>query len=320
MIVLAFISLLMSRHLAAFQLGYIDTIWEPFFGQGTVRVLTSDVSRAWPVSDAGFGALAYTLEMLMAWMGGKARWRTMPWMVAFFFILVVPLGITSIVLVILQPIAVGYWCTLCLGTAALMLVMIPFTVDEVVAMGQFLGQSVRDGKPLWRTFWVGDTIDGGAADLRTPRYGAPAGRMIAPTVWGVTAPWTLMVSAMLGVWLMFAPAALGSAATSAHSDRLVGALVVTVAVTVMAEVIRAGRFLNVLFGAWIVVAPWLLSGASPAARWNAAIVGVALIVLSIPRGRVIERYGSWDRYVVWPHTAPAAVAAVRPARTVGRPK
>lgn len=322
MMALAFISLLMARHLAAFQLGYIDTIWEPFFGEGTVRVLTSDVSRAWPVSDAGLGALAYTLEMLMAWMGGKARWRTMPWMVTFFFILVVPLGITSIVLVILQPISVGYWCTLCLGTAALMLVMIPFTVDEVVAMGQFLAQSKRAGKPLWRTFWVGDTTEGGAADLRTPRYGAPASRMITPMAWGVTAPWTLVVSAILGVWLMFTPAVLGSQARLADSDHLVGALVVTVAVTVMAEVIRTGRFVNVLFGAWIVVAPWFLSGASTAARWNGAVVGAALIVLSLPRGRVNERYGAWDRFVVWPHRAPAAVTPVRrvTARTAGRSK
>jgi hypothetical protein len=322
MIVLAFISLLMARHLAAFQLGYIDTIWEPFFGDGTVRVLTSDVSRAWPVSDAGLGTLAYTLEMLMGWMGGKTRWRTMPWMVTFFFILVVPLGITSIVLVILQPISVGYWCTLCLGTAALMLVMIPFTVDEVVAMGQFLAQSVRDGKPLWRTFWVGDTIEGGAADQRTPRYGAPAGRMISPTAWGVTAPWTLVLSAILGVWLMFVPAVLGSEALSAHSDHLAGALVVTVAVTVMAEVIRTGRFVNVLFGAWIVVAPWILSGASSPARWNAAVVGTALVILSLPRGRISERYGSWDRYVVWPQRPRGAMNAMRrvAARTAGRPK
>jgi hypothetical protein len=161
MIVLASLGWFISRYLAAYQLGYIDRVWEPFFGDGTVRVLTSEVSKAWPISDAGLGATAYTFEFLMAWMGGRTRWRSMPWMVTFFFILVVPLGVTSIVLVILQPVSVGHWCTLCLATAALMLVMIPFTVDEVVAMGQFLVQSASEGKPLWRTFWVGDTDAGG---------------------------------------------------------------------------------------------------------------------------------------------------------------
>ena len=114
--------------------GYIDRIWEPFFGDGTVRVLTSEMSKMWPISDAGLGAAAYTFEFLMAWMGGKTRWRTMPRMVTFFFILVVPLGLTHIALVISQPVVVGAWCTLCLAAAAVMLVMIPYS-----------GRSGRDG-------------------------------------------------------------------------------------------------------------------------------------------------------------------------------
>lgn len=41
----------------------------------------------------------------------------MPWMVVMFGIFVVPLGIVSIVLVMLQPIGVGAWCALCLIAA-----------------------------------------------------------------------------------------------------------------------------------------------------------------------------------------------------------
>lgn len=300
MIALGFVGWFVSRYLAAFQLGYIDTVWEPFFGEGTVRVLRSDVSQMWPISDAGLGAAAYTFETLMGWMGAKTRWRTMPWMVTFFFILVVPLGLTHIVLVILQPVAVGHWCTLCLAAASVMLVMIPLTVDEVVAMGQFLRQCVRDGKPFWRTFWVGDTIAGGEGDRRTPQYrdGRSPVRMAPAMVWGVTAPWTLVVSAGLGVWLMFAPAVLGSEGRAADSDHLVGAVIVTTSVIVMAEVIRAGRFLNTMLGAWIVAAPWLLSGAPLPARWNDVIIGAAVIALSIPRGTARERYAGWNRYIV----------------------
>jgi uncharacterized membrane protein len=297
MIALALIGWLASRYLAAFQLGYINTVWEPFFGDGTVKVLRSDVSKAFPISDAGLGAAAYTIEMLMGWMGGKERWRTMPWMVTFFFILVVPLGIVSIVLVILQPLAVGEWCSICLFTAFVMLLMIPVAVDEVVAMGQFLKRSVRNGKSLWRTFWVGGTLDEVNEDNRTPAYGAPASKLIAPMIWGVTAPWTLVVSAALGIWLMFAPAVFGTSGAAAHSDHLVGALITTVAVIVMAEVIRAGRFLNVLLGAWIAVAPWMLDGANAASRWNGLLAGVAVMALSLPRGRVCERYATWDRLI-----------------------
>ena len=297
MIGLAFVGWLLSRYLAAYQLGYIDRVWEPFFGEGTVRVLTSDVSKMWPISDAGLGATAYTFEMLMAWMGGQTRWRTMPWMVTFFFILVVPLGVTSIVLVILQPLVVGSWCTICLATAVVMLVMIPFTIDEVVAMGQFMAGRVRAGKPFWWTFFVGDTTEGGGPDSRTPRYGSQLSRQLPASAWGVTLPVTLAFSVVLGMWLMFAPAVLGGTAAAANNDRLVGALIVTVAAISTAEVVRASRFLNVLLAVWLPVAPWALTGSTPVMAWSDAVSGILLFALTLPRGSVRERYAGWDRWI-----------------------
>lgn len=297
-IALGFVGWFISRCLAAVQLGYIPDALEPFFGDGTLRVLHSDVSRMMPISDAGLGAAAYTFEALMGFMGNPKRWRTMPWMVTFFGILVIPLGITHIVLVTLQPVAVGAWCTLCLAAAATMLLMIPLTVDEVVAMCQFMVQAVREGKPFWRTFWVGDTVQGGGPDTRTPSYGSAVVPMLPALVWGVTVPWTLLLSAALGVWLLFGPAVFQTQGVAADSDHLAGALVVVIAAIATAEVIRVARFLNVLCGAWIVAAPWLLDGFTPGARWSGVLVGVALILLSLPRGTVREHYGGWDRYVI----------------------
>jgi len=270
----------------------------PEFGEGTRKVLTSEVSHMWPISDAGLGALAYTIEFLMAWMGGKTRWRTMPWMVTFFFILVVPLGLTHIILVILQPVAVGQWCTLCLAAAFVMLVMIPFTIDEVVAMGQFLAWSARQGKPLWRTFWVGGTMEGGGPDERTATYGAPLQKMAPAMLWGVSAPWTLVVSAILGVWMMLAPWAFGTAGKAALGNQVAGALVVTVSFIVMAEVVRAGRLLNLLLGLWFAAVPWLYPGIESVALWNNICIGGAIVLLALPRGQVLERYAGWDRYVM----------------------
>ena len=54
MIGLALLGWLISRHLAAYQLGYTQTIWEPFFGEGTVNVLTSEVSQMWPTRTRGW--------------------------------------------------------------------------------------------------------------------------------------------------------------------------------------------------------------------------------------------------------------------------
>jgi uncharacterized membrane protein len=295
-ILLAAFGFFASRYMAAYQLGHINDVYDPVFGAGTRRVLESDVSKMFPVSDAGLGAVSYVLEMLMGFMGDRARWRTMPWMVTFFAVLVVPLGVTSIVLVILQPLSVGAWCFLCLLAALAMLAMVPATLDEVVAMIQFLLQARREGQPLWRTFWLGGVIEGGRRDERlTPFDWSRPQSMFGGWLAG---NWHLLAAAGLGAWLMFAPDYFGSAGTASDSDRLVGALVLTFALVATAEVARAVRFINVLFGAWLLIAPWVLEGFAGAALWNDVVVGVALVALSLPRGRVRGEYGTWQPYIV----------------------
>lgn len=297
-IVLAFVGFFIARYLAAYQLGHIPSAWDPFFGESTQKVLTSKVSKAWPISDAGLGALSYILEALSGYMGDSRRWRTMPWMVLMFALLVVPLGATSIILVILQPISIGMWCTLCLIAAVAMLLMVPLAVDEVIAMGQFMVQSRREGKPFWRTFWKGGRIEGGGPDTRSPEFSAPPSVVAPAMAWGVTVPWTLVVSTALGISLMVAPSLLGTEAGIADSDHLVGALVVTFSVIAWAEVTRAVRWLNVLFGVWLFAAPWFLEGGTSMATLNDLVVGLLLLLASLPRGWVRERYAEWNRYII----------------------
>lgn len=51
--------------------------------------------------------------------------------------------------------------------------------------------------------------------------------------------------------------------------------------------------------AWLVVAPFLLSGDTPAGRIASIVLGLALGGLSLPRGRRSrEQYASWDRLVL----------------------
>ncbi len=292
-IALALIGFFLSRQMTAFQLGHIGSFADPFFGMGTERVLTSDVSRAFPIPDGGLGAVAYMVEFLMGFMGNKARWRTMPWMVTFFGILVVPLGVVSITLIILQPLAVGAWCTPCLIAAAAMVVMIALTLDEVVAMGQFLVQARREGQPFWRTFWLGGTLK--ELPVVSPVH-ADTVRPIA-MVWGVALHWQLLVSVALGIWLMFTPYLAGATGSAAHTEHVIGALIVTFAVMALADVGRALRFTNVLFGALVIAAPWVVSGATSVSRWIDLAAGILVILLSIPKGRIGERYGSWERFI-----------------------
>lgn len=293
-IALGLFGFFISRYLAAYQLGHTGSAWDPFFGDGTVRVLTSEVSRNFPVSDAGLGAAVYLLEVLMTWMGGPSRWRTMPWMVGFFALLVVPLGATSVVLVVLQPLTVGTWCTLCVAAAFAMLVAVPLMLDEVVAMGQFMVQSKREGKSLWRTFWLGGNVPEGHEGRPTRPVNSDGP---ISWVWGMSTQWSLWVATLLGGWLLLAPAVLGGeGGRAANGDRLVGALVITVAMLALAEVSLSLRFLNIPLGVWLLAQPWLL-GATGGVRWSDVLVGLLLIAVSLPRGPVRELYGGWNRYI-----------------------
>jgi len=302
-IALGAIGFVISRVLAAYQLGHIDGVWEPFFSgdavrNGTEYIITSDVSKAWPIADGGLGATTYMFEVLMGVMGGRARWRTMPWMVLLFGIVVVPLGVISIYFIIIQPIVIGTYCTLCLLAALAMLIMIPYSLDELVAMGQFLVLNKRRGRPFWRSFFKGDALPGSGEDKQSG-FDSDLGGTIKSATRGVAVPWTLVGSAAVGLWLMFSRLAFGTEPPMADSDHLVGALIVTVAVMAMAEVARPLRFINVAFGLWLIASPWLLIGAAPLASGASVITGILLIALSLPRGpRSKEHYGSWDRYVV----------------------
>lgn len=300
MIAVAFAGYFVSRYLAAFQLGYIDFAWDPFFGDSTSRVLNSAMSHSFPISDAALGTAAYTFEFLMGFMGGPQRWRTMPWMVLAFGVVVIPLGLVHIFLVISQPVVVGYWCTLCLLAAGLMLPMIPLAVDEVVAMGQFMVQAKRKQMNLWKAFWLGGDVEGEGDDVRNPGLAElpeRPGDVFQSSIWGMSFPWTLVVSAFLGLGLMFVPALFGVMGRAAEIDQVGGALILTMAALAMGEPLRLVRYLNVPLGLGILVAPWMLGGAPALAAIISTLLGLAVAGLALPRGEIRERYGLWQRFV-----------------------
>jgi len=296
-IALAFVGLYISRYLAAYQLGHIEQVWDPFFGDGTARIIASDVSRAWPVPDAGVGAVTYTLEILTGLVGSRRRWRTMPWMVLLFGIMIVPLGAVSIFFIIIQPIVIGTWCTLCLIAAAAMVIQIPYSLDELVATCQFLAERRRKGRPLWKVLLHGDTAAGGRAEPPSD-FEQPV-KSISREMWGggLNLPWTLIASIAIGISLMCTRLIFGTDGAMANSDHVIGALVVTVSVTSLAEQARSLRYLNVIFGVALITVPWVLDGGSLPADLASAATGVVLILLSIPRGQIRHSYGSWDRFI-----------------------
>lgn len=292
-LVLALFSFFLARYMTAFQLGHITSVWDPIFGDGTVLVLGSDLSKSFPISDAGLGAFVYLVELLSGFMGDPRRWRTMPWMVALFGFMVIPLGVVSVVLIMLQPIIIGAWCTVCLLSALFMLIMIALSLDEVIAMLQFLLQTRRAGKSVWRAFWLGGDALG---DNLTPQR--PQTDHASQMFWGVTVPWNLLVTAVLGAWLMIAPDVFQTQGKAADSDHILGALVVTIAIVAFAEVTRAARFINIALALAIVVLPWVLGGAILASSMNNLIIGLLIIALSISPGKIKNTYDGWNALIV----------------------
>jgi uncharacterized membrane protein len=151
---------IIAAYMGLYQLRLIPGVWDPVFGQQSVAVLDSNVShtmsRWFRAPDAILGALAYLGDIIFAMAGSTRRWQYRPWLVILFGIDVIPLGIVSAVLVVMQGAVVGSWCFLCLVTAVLSLVLVVLAYDEVWSCIRYLYRvwQTRDSvRTVWDVFW-----------------------------------------------------------------------------------------------------------------------------------------------------------------------
>ncbi len=305
-IAMALFGLFIARYLAAYQLGHVPDVWEPFFQgsatdpqNGTEEIITSAVAKAFPVSDAALGGYTYLLEILTGLVGSRVRWRTMPWLVVLFGLMIAPLAVTSIIFVIIQPIVIGTWSTLALIGAAAMLIQIPYSLDEIIATFQFMRRRVQAGRNAVTVFFRGDTDTlpaGGASPAVDEFAQAPGAVLRHMLAGGVNLPWNLGLAALIGLALLFTRLWPGVEGNLAHAHHVVGSLVLTVVSIAAAEVARPVRWLNLLLGAGLMASPFVFAG-DTAALLVSVVAGAALMALSIRRGEIHERYGSWDRLI-----------------------
>ena len=142
-----------AMYLSLYQLGVLSGVWEPFFGGGSREVLHSGIARLLPIPDALLGATGYLVEVIAGAVGGRNRWRAMPWLVLVYGVSVVGLGLVSMMLVIFQPVLFHAWCTLCLASAAVSIAIVGPAMDEVLASWQFLRRESRRGRSFWDALW-----------------------------------------------------------------------------------------------------------------------------------------------------------------------
>jgi uncharacterized membrane protein YczE len=89
----------------------------------------------------------------------------------------------------------------------------------------------------------------------------------------------------------------GAVKPASDVNHLIGALILVVSVIAMGEPLRIGRYLNALLGLTIAVAVWFAGDPPTAFQINSVIIGILVALLGLPRGRIVESFGSWDKYV-----------------------
>jgi hypothetical protein len=175
-----------------------------------------------------------------------------------------------------------------------MLLQIPYSFDEILATLQFLKARREQGRPLWYLLLHGDTIAGGSADDSDNFEAPPRAILREMFITGISVSWPLLASTVIGVLLMFTRLLFDTTGSAANSDHIIGSLVVTFSIMAWGEVARPLRFVNIGLGAWLVVAPWLISGYSAIAAAASILFGIALIMLAVPLGRIASHFGAWD--------------------------
>ena len=148
LLILAVVGFLIALYLGLYQLHVFQNVWEPFFGNGTDAVVKSSFSRSLPIPDGLIGAFGYLCDIVLVSIGDNIRWKTKPWVVILYSILVAMMGLVSILLIIIQPLVLHTWCTLCLASAILSLSMVLPVMHEFKASLQIIKREKGH-----ETFW-----------------------------------------------------------------------------------------------------------------------------------------------------------------------
>lgn len=107
--------------------------------------------------------------------------------------------------------------------------------------------------------------------------------------------WKDVANLVLGIWLVLSPWILAYAAepTAAWNAYVLGVIIAVAAVAALIAFHEWEEWVNAVFGAWLIVSPWVLGfSALTAAVGNQVVVGVlvgALAIWSVFTGRAHQR-------------------------------
>lgn len=267
-----------------YQLGVVPHIWDPFFGSHSSYLVThSMVSRILPFPDGLLGLLGYACDMIFGSIGGEARWRTHPWAVLAFAATITGLGIVSVLLTITMGVLVHSWCTVCLTSASISVIIFGMGIGESLASLQYL-ERVYFRHGSWHAVWSALWGRGSFADEETPA--APAQARSARR--GFPLP---VVIVALGIWLMISPDILHFSGAPLTVARVTGPVVVLLGVVSIRDVTRIFQLALFVPSLWLLLAPWFLHYSPGIPLANEQLTGMAIAVLAAIPGSLRQTTG-----------------------------
>jgi ABC-type uncharacterized transport system permease subunit len=95
--------------------------------------------------------------------------------------------------------------------------------------------------------------------------------------------WQDSTNAVMGAWLIVAPLALGfqSDLSALANTAIVGLLLLAAALGAIFVPRAWEEWTETALGLWLAVSPWIVGFASPAARANAVVCGLAVLTLAL---------------------------------------
>jgi glucose dehydrogenase len=102
--------------------------------------------------------------------------------------------------------------------------------------------------------------------------------------------WAQIVNILIGLFLMFSPTLWSYDKAASDHHYILGPLVITTGIIAIWEVNRGFRWMNVLFGAWLLISPFILGSRGINAETD-VFAGILLIIFSMVKGSVTQNYG-----------------------------
>jgi hypothetical protein len=103
--------------------------------------------------------------------------------------------------------------------------------------------------------------------------------------------WTRIVTSVLGLWLMIFPSIFKMNEMTSNNNYIVGPLVITFSVISLWDINRKAIRVNILLGAWLLVALFALDFTKSVAFFSNGACGAFIIVLSSIKRKGRGQYG-----------------------------